>query len=118
MGRITENILWKALVEAIEINDIGLIIWPSWEEWENLSFKLHQGNEIYEYVLKKVKNNEVAIISSTYFGLKMTSILAVPVKNMIVSDKFFENILSICNKGTYQGPITFVVSNEIVQCFD
>lgn len=113
MKRITEDILWDTLDEALKNNEIGLIIWPSWTEWENFSYKLHKGNEIYEFILKKVKNNEMATITCEYFGFKITNILAVPIKAMIVYDKFFANVLNICEKCNYQGPITFVISNEI-----
>lgn len=117
MKIITEGVVWEVLEEALKNEEVGLILWPSWTEWENLSYRLHPKNEIYEFILKKVKNNEVAYITSGYLGLKMTSIIAVPVKAMIVSDKFFENILDICQKGIYHGPITFVNSNEIAECF-
>lgn len=117
MERITERVLWDALSEASDKDEIGLIIWPRWTEWENLSFKLHEGNEIYEFILKKVKNNETATITGECFGLKMTSILAVPVKAMVLYDKFFANILRICQEGKYHGPITLINSNELVECF-
>ena len=115
---ITKKELWESLDEALERDEIGLIIWPSWTEWENLSYKLHQGNEIYEFILKKVKNNESANVTGAYLGFNMTNVLAVPVKAMVVYDKFFANVVSICQKGNYHGPITFVESNDIAKCFE
>ena len=113
MKRITEDVLWEALDEALKNNEIGLIIWPGWTEWENFSYKLHPGNEMYEFILKKVKNNEMAKITCEYLGFKITNIIAVPIKAMVIYDKFFENILNICQKYTYKGPITFVISGEL-----
>lgn len=118
MKLITKKELWESLDEALERDEIGLIIWPSWTEWENLSYKLHEGNEIYEFILKKVKNNEAANVIGECLGFNMTKVLAVPVKAMVVCDKFFENVFSICQKGNYHGPITFVYSNEIAECFE
>ena len=118
MKVITEDMLWEALDEALEREEIALIIWSSWTEWENLSYKLHKGNDIYEFILKKVKNNESANVVGECLGLKMTSVLAVPVKAMVVYEKFFANVLNICKKGNYHGPITFVESNEIAKCFE
>ena len=68
-------------------------------------------------ILKKVKNNESANVIGECWGFNMTKVLAVPVKAMVVYDKFFENVLSLCQKGNYHGPITFVNSNEIARCF-
>ena len=117
MKLITEDMLWESLDEALKRDEIGFIIWPIWTEWENLSYKLHGGNDIYEFILKKVKNNESANVIGECLGLKMTNVLAVPVKAMVVYEKFFENVLNICQKGNYHGPIIFVESNEIAECF-
>ena len=118
MKVITEDVLWEALDEALERKEIGLIIWSSWTEWINFSYQLHEGNDIYKFILKKIKNNESANVIGERCGIKMANILAVPVKGMIIYEKFFENILSICQKCNYNGPITFVESNEIAKCFE
>ena len=71
--------------------------------------------QIAEYELKDMVLS--ANVIGECWGFNMTKVLAVPVKAMVVYDKFFENVLSLCQKGKYHGPITFVNSNEIARCF-
>lgn len=47
-------------------------------------------------------------------GLSIPRIIAVSMNKLSSSDRFFTDVLSICKEGHYEGPITLVPSNEVI----
>lgn len=113
---MTENLLRAALKEAQEKEQIGLLIWANWHQWDDCSCDIMQGNESYDFALSQVTKGEEATITFEWNGLRLPGIIAVSVEKMISSETFFYKILDICEKNDQQGPITFIPSNEISEC--
>ena len=44
----------------------------------------------------------------------MPGIIAVSMHKLSSSDRFFTDVFSICKEGHYEGPITLVPSNEVI----
>lgn len=47
----------------------------------------------------------------------MPGFIAVSVQKLNSSDEFFKYVLSACEKGHYEGPITLVPLNELSEIF-
>lgn len=114
---MTEQILRDSLKEAQEKGQIGLLIWANWTQWDDCATDIRQGNENYDFALSQVKKDEEATITFDWNGLSIPGIWAVSVQKMVSSKKFFKKILELCEKNHQQGPITFIPSNELSECF-
>ena len=113
---MTENFLRDSLNEAQEKEQIGLLIWPTWNQWDDLSLEIRHGNDYYNFALSQVTKNEEATLSITWSGLKMPGILVVPVQKLLDSEDFFNHVLDICEKSRYTGPITLLPLNQLCSC--
>ena len=93
---MTEDLLRKILKEAKEKEQYGLFFWPDWTTWDCFGFDIKQeGKEHYKFALSQILKEEEATITIEYMGLSMTTVLAVSVKKLEDSKKFFEYVLEI-----------------------
>lgn len=111
---MTEQLLRNAVKEAQEKEQLGLLIWANWTVWDDLAFDMKQGNEHYDIALSQLSKGEEATIQTEWNGLSMPGIIAVSMQKLSSSDEFFTYVLSTCKEGRYEGPITLVPSNEII----
>ena len=117
MNEMTESLLRLCLKEAEKKGQIGLIIWSGWSAWEELEYKLEEGKDDYNFILAQVEKQEEAIIMTEWAGLKMPGCLAVPVKKLRDSEKYFKEVLEACVKNHYVGPVTLLPLNEVADYF-
>ncbi|MCI8700310.1 MAG: hypothetical protein HFJ47_03085 [Clostridia bacterium] len=75
---------------------------------------MKQGNGHYDFALSQISKGEEATISTEWNGLSMPGIIAVSMQKLSSSDEFFAYVLSICKEGHYEGPITLIPSNEVI----
>lgn len=108
-----KNILRSCIEEAQRRGQTGLLIWPSWNLWDNYAFELQQGNEYYDLALAQIAEGQETTITFDWNRLSIPGILAIPVEKLISSEKFFNDVLSICEKNHYKGPITLLPINEV-----
>ena len=116
MAEMTEELLRQVLQEAQEKQQIGLLIWHSWKSWDEVAYQLREGNEHYDFALYQVTNGKEATITHEWWGLRLPAAMAVSVQKMNVSKEFFENILNVCKKNMYIGPVTLLPLNEVAEC--
>ena len=109
---MTEKLLRDTLKEAQEKEQIGLLIWPTWNDWDDLSSAIQHGNALYDFILSQVTKNEEATLSINWKGLTMPGILIIPVQKLLDSEDFFNQVLGICEKNRYTGPITLIPLNK------
>lgn len=63
--------------------------------------------------LKSLKEKRQPI-PTEWNGLSMPGIIAVSMQKLSSSDEFFAYVLSICKEEHYEGPITLIPSNEVI----
>ena len=114
---MTEKFLLDSLKEAQEKDQLGLLIWANWTVWDELGFEVKAGNESYNFAFSQISKGEEVTVSVKCYGLTMPGFIAVPVQKLLSSDEFFKHVLNSCEKGHYEGPITFVPLNEISKSF-
>lgn len=112
---MTEKLLRDSLNEANSKGEIGLFIWANWRVWDRFAFEMKEGDEDYDFAISQILNQKEATIYAQSCGFNVPGIFAVSVSKMINSEEFFKYVLEMCNKGNYNGPITFIPSNEISQ---
>lgn len=110
---MTELLLRNALNEALEKGQTGLLLWPTWNQWDDLSLEIQHGNDHYKFLLSQVAKNEEATLSITWNGLTMPGIYVVPVDKLHNSEEFFNHVLELCKKNRYSGPVTLLPSNQL-----
>ena len=110
---MTEKLLRDSLKEAQEKGQIGLLIWANWTQWDDCAADIRQGNENYEFALSQILKEEEATITVEYIGIDMPVVIAVSVKKLESSKKFFEDVLEILQRNCYKGPVTLLPSNKI-----
>lgn len=111
---MTEDLLRRILKEANEKEKYGLFFWPDWRTWDCFGFDINQeGKEHYEFALSQIQKGEEATITVEYIGLSMTAVLAISVKKLECSKKFFEYVLEILQRKCYEGTVTLLPSNKI-----
>lgn len=111
---MTEQFLRNAVKEAQEKNQLGLLIWANWSVWDDLSSEVTPGSEYYNFALSQISNGEEATFSTEWQGLSMPGVIAISVQKLSSSNEFFSHVLSVCEKGNYQGPITLVPLNQLI----
>ena len=110
---MTEDLLRRILKEANEKEQYGLFFWPDWRTWDCFGFDIKQeGEEQYEFALSQILKGEEATITVECIGLSMTAVLAISVKKLECSKKFFEYVLEILQRRCYEGPVTLLPSNK------
>ena len=117
MNEMTEFLLRLCLKEAEKKGQTGLLIWAGWSIWDEMAYKLEEGNEDYDFILSQVEKQEEATLTTEWAGLKMPGCLAVPVKKLRNSEKYFEEVLDACRKNHYMGPVTLLPLNEVADYF-
>lgn len=111
---MTENLLRRILEEAHENEQYGLFFWSNWKSWDSFGFDIKQeGEEHYELAVSQILKGEEATITVEYMGIVMPVVLAVSVKKLENSKKFFEDVLEILQKNRYVGPVTLLPSDKI-----
>ena len=103
---MTEKMLRNILTEATEKNQIGLFIWANWMVWDDLAFEMKAGNRSYDFALSQITREKEATISTPGF-------IAISIKKVNSSDKFLKEVLEVCKKGHYEGPVTLIPLNEL-----
>ena len=116
MNEMTEELLRKALKEADKKGQAGLLIWSNWSIWDDVAFNLKEGNKNYDFALAQVEKEEEATMIYEWAGFKMAGYLAVSVKKLSNSEDYFKEILEVCRKNYYIGPITLIPLNEVADC--
>lgn len=114
---MTEKLLRNAIKEAQEKKQLGLLIWANWTVWDNLAFDMKPGSEHYDFALSQISSEEEATISIEWNELSMPGIIAVSVQKLSSSAEFFTHVLSMCKKGLYEGPITLIPLNEVIDFY-
>lgn len=112
---MTEKLLRDTLKEAKEKQQLGLIIWSCWAVWDDLGFELKPGNEHYDFALSQISKNEEATTSVIWNGLSMPGFIAVSIEKLNSSDKLFNDILKVCEKEHFDGPITLIPLNKLAE---
>lgn len=112
---MTEKSLRDSLKEAQAKGQNGLLIWASWNLWDDSASDLRPGNKNYDFALSQIAKGEEATIKAEWNGLSMPGIIAVPVRKLLSSDDFFNYVLKVCKENHYEGPITLVPENQLVE---
>ncbi|MDE5830148.1 MAG: hypothetical protein K2H53_00070 [Clostridia bacterium] len=112
---MTEQLLRNSLNEAQKKAQDGLLIWANWNQWDDHASDLKLGNENYDFALSQIAKGEEATIKAEWNGLYMPSIIAVSVQKLLSSNDFFNHVLKVCKDGHYEGPITLVPANQLVE---
>ena len=112
-----KNKLRCCLEEAERKKQTGLLIWPNWTLWDDFGFELQEGNEYYDFALAKIAEEQEATITFEWNRLSIPGIFAVPVQKLLSSEKYFKQVLSICERNRYKGPITLLPINEVSDYF-
>ena len=68
----------------------------------------------YDFALYQISKGEDATIQTKWNGLSMPGIIAVSMQKLSSSNEFFAYVLSMCKEGHYEGPITLIPSNEVI----
>ena len=118
MKNFSEQLLRDAVKEADDKNEKGMLIWLSRRIWDELREIMRDGNEHYDFALSQISKEKDATITVNFFGLKTPAIFAVPVQKMKNSEEYFQNIINACKYFDDIGPITFIPSNEVAECFE
>lgn len=116
MKEMTEELLRLAVNGAKNKGQVGLIIWSNWSIWDEVAYKLEEGNKNYDLALTQVQKEEEATMDYEWAGFKMSAYLAVSVNKMSNSKEYFKKILEICQQEHYTGPITLIPLNEVAYC--
>lgn len=112
---MVENLLRKALREAQEKDELGLLIWANKKVWEKYASDMEEGNEKYDSALYQIKRGEATTIDVQMDGLCDTGIFAVSAEKLRSSEWYFDTFLNTCREVRMEGPITLVPSNEVIQ---
>ena len=110
---MTEKMLRNILTEATEKNQIGLFIWANWMVWDDLAFEMKAGNRSYDFALSQITREKEATISTEISGFSTPGFIAISIKKVNSSDKFLKEVLEVCKKGYYEGPVTLIPLNEL-----
>lgn len=113
---MTEKMLRNILTEATEKKQIGIFIWANWRVWDDLAFEMKAGNRSYDFALSQITSEREATILTEIPGISGFStpgFIAISIKKVNSSDKFFKEVLKVCEKGHYEGPVTLIPLNEL-----
>ena len=114
---MTQSILRNWLKEAQRKGQTGLFLWPNWTLWDYYAFELQPGNEYYDTALVQIAKDQEVTITFEWNTLSMPGIIAVSVQKLLSSEEFFKQVLSVCEKNHYTGPITLLPINEVSDYF-
>lgn len=105
------DLLRDVAEEALEKRQDGLVIWSNWSEWDEWLDDLGCSQKEYLETLQRVTRNEkFSYFSTPEFIIISTKKL---MESDVESDKLFENIIKTWESNSYNGPITFIPSNQL-----
>ena len=103
---MTEQLLRNAIKEAVEKEQVGLVIWAGQKAFDN--------NSSCKKSLFSEKQNDIVETGDGNCFYTITFCMSVPV-DRLSEEEFFNNVLDFCKKKHYVGPIMLVPSNELVK---
>lgn len=108
--------LEKVLNVACKKNQYGIIIYVNNIALNDLSSMVKNGNEVYNKTLDNIVTNqkETLVFSRSSEDDTLPAFLGIPVKRMLQSEKYFDEVLKKCNKHLLEGPFVLVPSNEVI----
>jgi hypothetical protein len=106
---MTKENLREILSDAREKGQVGLFIWVDWWTWHDLRLETSPGNENYDSSIEALSRQEWYKATRTVF--KYAVFLSVPIEKMVSDEKFFGEVLTVCEK--FIGPVTLVPLNEL-----
>jgi len=113
---MTKDYLLKALKWAKGKNQTGIFIWNDWKIWDELDSLFHKSesnSKLYKNVVNNLAKDEPMKIPVKYIGFALPGILVIPIDKALNSEDFLNEVVEICNKSNYKGPITLFPSTEI-----
>jgi len=118
MKDFSKYLLREAVKEADKKKEKGMLIWLDRRFWDETRDVMREGNEHYDFVVSQVSEEKDGTITANLFGLKTPAIFAVPVQKMKNSEEYFQSIIKACEYFDNIGPITFIPSNKVAECFE
>ena len=118
MKDFSEQLLREAVKEADKKKEKGILIWLDRRFWDEARDALREGNEHYDFAISQVFKEKEGTITVNMFGFKTPAIYAVPVQKMKNSEEYFQMIIKACEYFNNVGPITFIPSNKVAECFE
>ena len=109
-----EEKLRKALEEAKEKGQIGLLIWQDQEIWDLFSPSINPNSQYFYFALEQIKVGKEGLLNIEWKGYSVSYILTIPVQKLLTSESFFKYIVDVCKRAEYKGPITLLPSNEVI----
>lgn len=110
-----EKLFREILKEAREEEQIGLMIWANPEVWKSFGPKIWPDTKIYDFILSQITKQPKVTMSIEGIGLSMPVYMAVSVQKLSTSNKFFYEVLNICEKGNCKGPVMLIPSNKMIE---
>ena len=110
-----KKLLQDSLKTAQEKQQIGLFIWSNWDIWYDCSSNVEPGTDNYNFALSQISKDEEATIYASWNGLSMPGLIAISVNKLNLSKDFYSQVLDVCKKGNYNGPITLIPSMEVIE---
>lgn len=111
--RMDRQLLQDVLKEALKKEQFGIIIWANSTIFDSLASKLSPKSELYNHILEKVSKGDQMQLYADWNGFPMPGLIIIPVQKMLSYGSLFDYILYLCEKGHYDGPFTFIPSNEL-----
>jgi len=118
MKDFSKYLLREAVKEADKKKEKGMLIWLDRRFWDETRDVMREGNEHYDFVVSQVSEEKDGTITANLLGLKTPAIFAVPVQKMKNSEEYFQSIIKACEYFDNIGPITFIPSNKVAECFE
>ncbi len=112
-----EEVLRGVTLDALERNQPGLLIWASWDEWEELDSEMKPGNELYDFAISRIMRNKEATVFQNIDGFEFIGCIAVSTEKLYTSKTFFNQVINYCKTNKFEGPITYLPSNELSNCY-
>lgn len=107
-----EKLLRETVKEANEKGQEGILIWSGWRIWDELADELKEGNEHYDFAVSQSSNGKDGTITLDWMGLTIPAAIIVSIQKL-TSEQYFQQILEMCEKGNYEGPITLLPLNQV-----
>lgn len=108
-----KQLLRDVIKEAQRKEQIGIIIWANSTIYDSLASELSPKSKLYNHILEKVSKGDEMQLYAEWNSFPMPGLIIIPVQKMLSYGSFFDYILYLCEKGHYDGPFTFIPSNEL-----
>ena len=103
---MTEELLRNAIKEAVEKEQVGLVIWAGQKAFDN--------NSSTRKCLYIENQTDIVETGDSNCFYSINFCMSVPVDRLL-DDEYFYKVLDFCNKKLYIGPVMLVPSNELVK---